>query len=98
MVSLLDHLRVLTSSLREALSRQDWDAICMLDKQCTALVQEVTRQDSWTDHQLHAQIDELSELYRQLQESGRAERERLVAELISLNQSKRASGAYTPQG
>ena len=70
----------------------------MLDKRCTALLQEVACQDSWKDHQLHAQINELSELYRQLQESGRAERERLVAELINLNQSKRARGAYGAEG
>lgn len=97
MVRLLDRLQALTALLREALSRQDWDAIGSLDKQCTALVREVANQEFWADGELHAQINELSELYRQLQESGRAERERLVAELISLNQSKRASGAYKPQ-
>lgn len=98
MVDLIERLQALNASLRGALSRQHWNAIGVLDKQCTALVREVARLDTWTDHQLHEQINALSELYRQLHESGRAERKRLVAELIGLNQSKRASGAYKPQG
>jgi len=98
MLSLVERIQALSVSLREALSRQDWDAIALLDKQCRTLVREVASQDSWTDRELHEQINELSELYLQLQTSGRAERERLVAELLRLNQSKQVPAAYTPQG
>lgn len=63
MANLVERLQALNASLRGALSRQDWNAIGVLDKQCTALVQEVARLDTWTDHQLHEQINALSGIF-----------------------------------
>ena len=98
MLSLVERIQALSVSLREALSRQDWAAVGLLDKQGRMLVREIVSQDSWVDHEVHEQINRLSELYLELQTRGRAERERLVAELLRLNQSKQVPAAYKPQG
>lgn len=85
-------------ALREALARQDWDAITELDAQVNALLGEAVADEPWVDQALRKQLDELVRLYAQLQQDSRAERERLAAELTRLNQSRQAANAYKPLG
>ena len=94
----IQSIAALRASLQEALARQDWEEISDLDAQCSSLVAEVLASEAWNDLALREQIEELSRLYEDLQRSGRAERERLAAELTKLNQSKQINQAYKPQG
>lgn len=83
-------------ALREALARQDWDAITELDTQVSALLGEVAADEAGADQVLRQQLEDLVRLYAQLQQDGRAERERLALELTRLSQSKQVANAYKP--
>lgn len=86
----------LDRALREALARQDWDAITELDTQVSALLGEVAADEAGADQVLRQQLDDLVRLYAQLQQDSRAERERLALELTRLSQSKQVANAYKP--
>ncbi|WP_417660122.1 hypothetical protein [Pseudidiomarina sp.] len=98
MLSLVDRLQAQVRLLREALARLDWEAVARLDKQSRVLVKAVATSESWNDRELHLGISELSQIYAELQQAGRSERERLAGELTRLNQSKQVNQAYTPLG
>ena len=87
----------LTGMLRDALVAGDWEAITALDDECRTLVAALRDEDAF-DAGLREQLDELSRLYDELQQSGRDERERLAGELTRLNQSKLVNQAYKPLG
>ncbi|WP_217473767.1 flagellar protein FliT [Stutzerimonas stutzeri] len=87
----------LTGKLRDALAANDWEAIARLDDECRAQMATLNGAEA-LDVGLREQLAELSQLYLELQQSGRAERERLAAELIRLNQSKQVRQAYEPLG
>ncbi|WP_313054967.1 flagellar protein FliT [Pseudomonas lopnurensis] len=95
MHSALQSLESLQQALREALSRQDWEAIGALDSQCRTSIGEVM--DS-AEPGLREQVEELSRLYAELQQAARAERERVAGELTRLNQSKQVDRAYKTFG
>ncbi|WP_278412630.1 flagellar protein FliT [Stutzerimonas kunmingensis] len=88
-------LEELRDTLREALSRQDWEAIGALDSQCRALVGGAAGAN---DPALRERIVELSQVYAELQQAARTERERIADELTRLNQSKRVDQAYNTFG
>ncbi|RRV16104.1 flagellar protein FliT [Pseudomonas saudiphocaensis] len=83
----------LTEELRNALAQGDWNAVTALDEDCRSLVAALRDEDAF-DSELRVQIDALASLYEELQQSGRAERERLAGELTRLNQSKQVDQAY----
>ncbi|MBF6615121.1 MAG: flagellar protein FliT [Candidimonas sp.] len=83
----------LTDKLRNALAQGDWDAVTALDEDCRSLVAGLRDEDAF-DSELREQIDALASLYEELQQSGRAQRERLAGELTRLNQSKQVDQAY----
>ncbi|WP_312290647.1 flagellar protein FliT [Stutzerimonas nitrititolerans] len=85
----------LVGKLRDALAAGDWEAIKALDEECSALVATLRDEDAF-DAELRQQIEELSRLYEELQRTGRAERERIAAELTRLSQSKQVTNAYKP--
>ena len=87
----------LTGKLRDALAANDWEVIALLDGECRAQMAKLSGEDA-LDVGLREQLAELSHLYLELQQSGRAERERLAAELTRLNQSKQVKQAYEPLG
>lgn len=87
----------LIAKLRDAFAKSDWAAIAALDVECSALVAALRDEDAF-DAELRGQIEELSSLYEELQQSGRAERERVAGELTRLNQSKQVTKAYKPLG
>ncbi len=84
----------LTGKLRDARDAGDWEAITKLDAECSTLVAALCDGDAF-DSGLRKELAELSRLYDELQQSGRAERERLVGELTRLNQSKHVDQVYT---
>lgn len=83
----------LTDKLRNALAQGDWEAVTALDDDCRSLVAALRDEDA-LDAGLREQIDALASLYAELQQSGRAERERLAGELTRLSQSKQVDQAY----
>lgn len=98
MLSLVERLQAQIEQLREAFARLDWEAVGLLDKQSRRLVSEVAASESWSDRELHEGVNELSRLYADLQQAGRAERERLAGELTRLSQSKHVNRAYKTLG
>ncbi|WP_404436441.1 flagellar protein FliT [Stutzerimonas chloritidismutans] len=87
----------LADRLRDALAAGDWETIALLDEECRTLVAALRDEDAF-DAGLREQLAELSRLYDDLQQVGRAERERLAGELTRLNQSKQVNRAYKPLG
>lgn len=87
----------LIAKIRDALAKSDWEAIAALDVECSALVAALRDEDTF-DAGLREQIEDLSNLYEELQQSGRTERERVAGELTRLNQSKQVTNAYKPLG
>jgi len=97
MESMKEAFATLTEQLRNALVQGEWEAVTVLDGECRALVAALRDEDAF-DSGLREQIEELSRIYAELQQSGRAERERLAGELIRLNQSSQIKDAYRPLG
>lgn len=91
---ILQALSALQSDLREALARQDWQAITALDPQCRTLIDKVVGMEAWKDQALRDQVEALSKLYAELQRAARQERERIAGELTRLNQSKQVDQTY----
>lgn len=87
----------LAQKLRGALSAGEWDAVSSLDQECRALVASLCEDDA-NDVGVRAEIDAMAALYEELQQKGRAERERLATELTKLSQAKQVSRAYRPLG
>jgi len=87
----------LANRLRDAFVAGDWGAIALLDEECRSLVAALDDEDA-SDLELREQLAELSRVYDELQQAGRAERERLAGELTRLNQSKQVNQAYKPLG
>lgn len=87
----------LTGKLRDALAANDWEVIALLDGECRGQMAKLSGENA-LDVGLREQLAELSNLYLELQQFGRAERERLAAELTRLNQSKQVKQAYEPLG
>ncbi|MBA1275204.1 flagellar protein FliT [Stutzerimonas azotifigens] len=98
MQSILQSLEALWTDLGDALSRQDWEAVNALDPKCRMLVGEVVALESWGEPMLREQVGKLSQLYAELQQAARTERERVAGELTRLNQSKRVDRAYKTFG
>ncbi|UPQ81091.1 flagellar protein FliT [Pseudomonas knackmussii] len=87
----------LADRLRDALAAGDWETIALLDEECRTLVATLRDEDAF-DAGLREQLAELLRLYDDLQQVGRAERERLAGELTRLNQSEHVNRAYKPLG
>jgi len=88
---------LLANKLRDAFAAGDREAVALLDEECRALVAALGNRDA-SDLELREQLAELSRVYDELQQAGRAERERLAGELTRLNQSKLVNQAYKPLG
>ncbi|MDL0440827.1 flagellar protein FliT [Stutzerimonas frequens] len=95
---LIDSLKWLQASLRDALSRKDWAAVSALDPQCRALVAEIVALEPWDDSSLREQVGVLSTLYAELQQAARAERARVASELTRLKRSKQVDQVYKTFG
>ena len=91
----IQSLKALQADLREALARQDWEAIGELDLRCRKLVGEVSESG---DSTLREQVEALLNLYAELQLAARKERERIASELTRLNQTKQVNRAYESLG
>ncbi|MGE6531802.1 flagellar protein FliT [Pseudomonas sp. NPDC077382] len=88
---------LLANKLRDAFAAGDWEAVALLDEKCRSLVAALGDGDA-SDLELREQLAELSRVYDELQQAGRAERKRLAGELRRLNQSKQVNQAYKPLG
>jgi hypothetical protein len=87
----------LAQKLRSALDAGEWETVSSLDSECSILVASLCDEDA-NDVGLRAEIDAVATLYNDLQQKGRAERERLALELTKLNQAKQVNLAYKPLG
>jgi flagellar protein FliT len=82
------------SALREALERQDWNAIGELDSMCRAVVDEVMAQGAEGGAELVENLSELLELYREVLEACEKEKQQVGSELRLLHQSNSGLKAY----
>ncbi|MBD7978345.1 MULTISPECIES: flagellar protein FliT [Pseudomonas] len=82
------------SALREALERQDWNAIGELDSMCRAVVDEVMAQGAEGGAELVENLGELLELYREVLEACEKEKQQVGSELRQLHQSTSGVKAY----
>jgi|SRR5690606_689734 flagellar protein FliT len=82
------------SALREALERQDWNAIGDLDSMCRAVVDEVMAQGAEGGAELVENLGELLELYRDVLEACEREKQQVGSELRLLHQSSSGLKAY----
>lgn len=85
----------LIDKLRNSLAVGDWESIPGLDAECQALLAVLRDEDAY-DPTLRKLLAALSQLYDDLQQRGRAERQRLAEELTRLSQSSQVKNAYKP--
>ena len=90
----INSLESARSALREALERQDWDAIGELDSMCRAVVDEVMAQGSEGSAELVQNLGELLELYREVLEACEKEKQQVGSELRQLHQASNGAKAY----
>ena len=89
----LEKLASTQTSLREALERQDWDAIGELDSLCRQVVDEVMARGEGNAQVIEG-LGELLELYREVLEACEAEKQQVGAELRQLRQASAGLQAY----
>lgn len=90
----VQRLETTGSALRDALARQDWEAIGKLDELCRQAVDDAMV-DAVDDVQvLGDRMQELLTLYRELVAVCQAEQQRIASELIQLNQSQQGAKVY----
>lgn len=89
----LEKLATTQVALREALERQDWDAIGELDSLCRQVVDEVMALGEGNAQVIEG-LGELLELYREVLEACEAEKQQVGAELRQLRQASVGLQAY----
>lgn len=89
----LEKLATTQAALREALERQDWDAIGELDSLCRQVVDEVMALGEGNAQVIEG-LGELLELYREVLEACEAEKRQVGAELRQLRQASAGVQAY----
>lgn len=89
----LEKLATTQAALREALERQDWDAIGELDSLCRQVVDEVMALGEGNAQVIEG-LGELLELYREVLEACEAEKQQVGAELRQLRQASAGLQAY----
>lgn len=89
----LEKLATTQTALREALERQDWDAIGELDSLCRQVVDEVMALGEGNAQVIEG-LGELLELYREVLEACEAEKQQVGAELRQLRQASAGLQAY----
>lgn len=89
----LEKLASTQTALREALERQDWDAIGELDSLCRQVVDEVMARGEGNAQVIEG-LGELLELYREVLEACEAEKQQVGAELRQLRQASAGLQAY----
>jgi flagellar protein FliT len=90
----LEKLSSTQVALREALERQDWDAIGELDSLCRQVVDDVMAQGGAADAEVVQRLGELLDLYREVLEACEAEKQQVGAELRQLRQASVGLQAY----
>src|SRR5690554_2260505 len=90
----LEKLSSTQVALREALERQDWDAIGELDSLCRQVVDDVMAQGGAADAEVVERLGELLDLYREVLEACEAEKQQVGAELRQLRQTNVGLQAY----
>lgn len=94
MTACLNRLEETRRALHDALSRQDWAAIGLLDRECRQVVDEALRQPVRDESLVRQCLQELLELYQELVSRCQAERQRIAADLRQLNQSRQGAQVY----
>ena len=89
----LEKLESTQAALREALERQDWDAIGELDSLCRQVVDEVMVEGQGNAQVIEG-LGELLDLYREVLEACEAEKHQVGAELRQLRQASAGVRAY----
>ena len=87
-------LEAARAALREALERQDWDAIGDLDSMCRAVVDEVMAQGAEGSAELVRNLGELLELYREVLAACEQEKQQVATQLRQLHQASSGVKAY----
>lgn len=90
----IEKLESAQTALREALERQDWDAIGELDSLCRQVVDDVMAQGGEGNAQVLARLGELLGLYREVLDACEAEKQQVGSELRQLRQSSAGVRAY----
>lgn len=90
----IEKLESTQTALREALERQDWDAIGELDSLCRQVVDDVMAQGGAGNAEVLARLGELLDLYREVLEACEAEKQQVGGELRQLRQASNGAKAY----
>lgn len=90
----IEKLESTQRALREALERQDWEAIGELDSLCRQVVDDVMAQGGKGDPEVLERLGELLALYREVLEACEAEKQHVGSELRQLRQASAGARAY----
>ena len=90
----IEKLEFTQTALREALERQDWDAIGELDSLCRQVVDDVMAQGGESNAQVLERLGGLLDLYREVLDACEAEKQQVGSELRQLRQASNGVKAY----
>lgn len=80
--------------LRDALSNQDWESIAALDLQCREAIESVMLAPSRDEPMLKARMEGLLDVYLELIEACRGERQSLADQLVQVRKSSQGAKVY----
>lgn len=93
MTSAAEKLDMTGAALQEALLKEDWVAIGILDQQCRLDIDEAMA-DPEQGEELKASLERLLGIYRTLVTTCQKERSRLGEELTQMQKAKRSAAVY----
>lgn len=82
------------SALRDALLRQDWEAVGALDVQCRQAVDHALTDPHGPADVLRERMQALLDLYRELVDACQVEQQRIADELLQINHAKKNAKVY----
>jgi flagellar protein FliT len=94
MSAVVKRLEQTSGALREAMIKQDWNAIGQLDQQCREVVDAVMMEPSCDQARLRESLQVLLEVYRELVAVCHGERGRLAGELRQAHNASNGARVY----
>ncbi|MFF7708616.1 flagellar protein FliT [Pseudomonas sp. NPDC007930] len=93
-MSALQRIEHTRHALGEALAARDWAAIGSLDLQCRQCLDGVLNDPEMDAERLRSNLEQLLELYRELVDASRGERQAAFEEMSQFRQARNASKVY----
>lgn len=90
----IEQLQATHSALADALSRQDWESIRLLDEDCRSKVEEAMADQDRDDAGLRSALESLVQLYGGLVSACQDQRQRIAEDLQQFQHNRKGAKVY----